>query len=786
MIDGVAPGRGRLDEAVRLAAEVAAFSQHPDAVVRILVRPSKEWRQYADWAEIQFRDTDRTFEVLNKIAPGQKERSPVWQAQKAAMEAFRGDVPHAVVATLGDSRMFTVASFNRSDDLLTIVGAGSTHVGIGTPPTEAHAVPTSGAGPRLGDALTIRPGLGGQRTDGIPTAQQLGAAAWYAVNVLAAREGLAVSDLMPTSTWREVDQQSAWTALEVEDLAATTTSRVPRQEPFEDLKLYLDGTSMNREWVMSIRRHLDSGLTVSMLPDDADSSPGPDDGQQVEGARTVLVNDAGGVLQLAARLGRASDGRIMMRHLDGGSEAAHSVVRLLGIRESERLGVGFWYQGPQAYHSNVQMGQSIMAHARVVLGDRLDELPSSGWEDAGTPGKAANDVAEAVARFRDTGGDVLRLTPDNPQYAVLRDQVAGLMAEELQGDETDPGLAAMWQAFNPKVGASKEHPAGTTIAVAITPDGEPLAAAGYRVADRRIELGVAGGRSGAEDAVTAAIVDGPYRAGYGRSVGTFTASEIAKTYQQAGATINTAPALDAEWLTNVELTRDAARKIVVTADDLRPGLGPERADGFARGLKEFRESGAQLAVLAHADPDARTRLAHLFKTVPSVLDPEQSGRPPALGEEDDDPHRTTVAVIKDGKPITWSTVDSRPGQPIEIIDGARKGRGRDWAAMDWWMANHQARLGRELRSTEPRYHAIYGDDAPIAEADWPLAATQHAIAGVHHREPDGMDAYAAGAGAEPPTSVNSDAIQLPAQPQQPESPAARRPDRNRPDRGTSR
>jgi hypothetical protein len=493
-----------------------------------------------------------------------------------------------------------------------------------------------------------------------------------------------------------------------------------------------------------------------------------------------------------------------MRHIDGESDAAHAVARVVGLREAERLGVGFWHQGPKQFHSNIQLAQSLMRHARSILGDRLDDLPTAGWEDAGTPGAPANEVAEAVARFRDTGGDVLRLTPDEPQYAVLRDRVAGLMAAELQEEnDTDPGLAAMWQAFNPKVGADKQPPAGTAIAVAITPDGEPLAAAGFRDTGYRIELGAAGGRAATgheapghdapahdgpgHDALMAAIVDGPYLRGYGRPIGTFTGGEIADSYQQAGATIGTAPALDAEWLTNVELTKDAAGKIVASAEELRLGLGPQQAEWFVRGLREFRESGAELAVLVHADPDARARLAHLFKTVPSVLDPEKSGWPPALGEESDDPHRTTVAVVKDGKPIAWSTVDSRPGQPIEIIDGARSGRGHDWKAMDWWMTNHQVRLGREMRAAEPLYHAIYGDDALIAGAAWPLAHGRHAVAGVGHREPGGMDAYAAGAGTEPPTSVNSDAIQLPTQPQQTDQSAApRRPDRNRPDRGTSR
>ncbi|MGW6279626.1 hypothetical protein [Kribbella sp. NPDC055071] len=801
----MADGRDREAEAGRLAAAVTAFAQHPDAVVHVVARDSEAWQRYATWAGEQFAETDTTFELLNHVAPGNKDRSPVLQARQAAKQAFEGSAEHVVVATLGESRMFAVAAFERSGNELKIVGAGSTHPSFGVEVPAPAATFHGREG--LAYMLTMRPQLGGRRTDGIPTPEELDAAVWYAVNSIAARDERAVIDSVASNTWRDPGsavggREVTWTAPEVKALANTASSQVPASTAFQSLRTWTDDLAENRLWARAARRQLDNGVTVSVLSDELEGAA-PDDGEEARGARWMFVLDTNGVTRSTATLQRASDGRVVLQGVVEGTPGANTLLTLMGYREAARLGVGLEHRSagePEHQTVTTYSGpriQTIMHNLRTVVGDRLADLPSSGWEDAGTAGAGVDDVAEAVGRFRDSGGDVLRLTPDDPRFETLRSRVGDLVELERLSGEVDPQLTGMWQALNPEPSIDVltgkplegQYPHGTTVAVAISPDGEPLAAVGYRSSGPRIELGAAGSQAGiGSDAVTAVIVDGPFRSSDGHPVGGFAATEIAELYQQAGARVGGASALDAEWLTNVELSGATAEELVDTADALNTGLRPVDLDNLAAGLRGFQDSGAQLAVLSHADPDDRARLAYVFQAVGSPLENGVTGGPPALGEEEDDPHRATIAVVKDGKIEDWATLDARPGQPIEMVDGTKTHDLANLTAIQWWVANHQARLGRDMCVSEPLFAATDpwgGGD--VRDADTSVKEAKFMVDGVHRRVGDGLDAIAEGAGAEPSVSFNSKAIRVPTQPQRPDqSRGPHRPDRKRPDRGTGR
>ncbi|GAA0598641.1 hypothetical protein HPO96_21330 [Kribbella sandramycini] len=788
--------RDRLPEATRLAAEVREFAAYPQTKVLVLTRDTPEWRRYQELAEQAFAATDQPFEAAAKGLGGsaaQKERSPVWQARNAALKVFNGPAQHAVVAALGDSSLFTVAGIERKGSEFRIVGAGSTH-----------------------------PTIGADGNHGVPPAARFGAAAWYAVNHLAAKESRAVVEATPSATWRvpapepiSLDQpiimrlntaaaQTPWNALEVEDLAASTRSRLPEERnPFEALDQPLDRSTNYRDWAIDIRRVLDSGQTTTVLSADDQGAVDPDRGQSPPGLRAVMVNDPSGTPQITGMVGRAADGRVVVRDVEGASRDARTTLILVGMREAEALGVGLDFQGDTPYRTSAKLDE-LIDDVKDVLGPRMDEIPGLGWENAGTPGAAPAEVAAAVTRFSDAGGDVLQFTPDDPRFAALRGQVADRLTAALQvpmdddalrrldgadaaGREVDPELAALWQAMNPSTGTATEtgipgaEPAyaeGTQVAVAIDRDGTPLAAATFRKTDERIELGAAGGQA---DAVRAAIVDGPFRQ-FDKPAGAFVGADVAETYRQAGARIGGTPALDAEWLTNVEVRPDEASRLYYAADRARNGQTPEQLNDLNRQLTRAQAAGTEIVVLDHSDPSARNRAEQLAARMPGCVGAVEGPR--------DDAHRATIAVVQGGQVSAWATVDTTPDRPIELAELSKGMTGEQAAPVDWWMSNHQERLDREVRYSEPLVRAMYGANADPSRFVWNADSSKYRVDGIHHRSGDSFDAMVAQAGSETPgRSADSQPQQQAAQG---EAAQGQRPDTHRgpgtrgPDRGTGR
>jgi hypothetical protein len=680
-----------------------------------------------------------------------------------------------------EHRMFAVITFRRSEGELRIIARGSTHPAIGAAKPRPFATFPDGTRAAVQGA---RPIVAGSQSDGVPTPEQLDAAVWYAVNRLAALEGRAVVD--PAAGPR------VWTAPQVNELTAQTFLRLPKLKSFDDLTTAY-GDSQNRLWAEGVAGLVDGGTTVEVT--DRAEGHTPD----ARNTRWVLVTASDGGAQSKARLRRGADGRVVLQAEQVGTSQTETVMLFMGLREAARLGVAL-SQVPSADVRQVVTAQRFspataatsIRIARDVLGGRMDQLPSLGWENAGTPGASADEVAEKVARFRESGGDVLRLTPSDPRFEIFRQRVQDLLDVEQLGSEVDPGIAAMAQAFGPPWKADPEtglpvdgdFRRGETVAVALAPDGQPLAAVGYRLTLERIELGMAGGQAGMDDALTAAIVDGPLRSSAGLPSSTFTADPLTTAYQQAGARVGTA-ALDAEWLTSVDVTGDEARTLYQTADAARALKDrPVDLDNFVGDLREFKASGAQLAVLSHADPADRTRVDYVLRAVPSMLANDGSGGPPALGEAEDDPHRTTIAVVERGRVATWMTIDATPDRPIEVVDGAAMRGFEDLAAMNWWLSNHQARLGREARFNDAIFQAIETDTEKGPEE--PLDEALFMVNGVHHRAGTEFDGLVEGAGHEPSKSCHSDLVRVPDPPQWGDQGRPPQRDPKKPDRGPER
>ncbi|MEU4193323.1 hypothetical protein AB0E69_15610 [Kribbella sp. NPDC026611] len=836
-------------EVARLVGAVAGFGRQPGSEVRVVARGSAEWNTLADQARDKFLETDQFLEtaqrvreqenaardelvglVIKGLRPGAqewvKERNPVWQARRAALAALEIREPrdpellppvpddeerpeYAVVATAGDRQTFTVATFVRKGEDLRIVGAGSTHPGTAT--ADRGVTSTFSGVPSLGDVLANRPDLGGRRGDDILSAEQLGGAVWYAVNRIAAREGRGVVDAagispVPATDGRIAPREPNWTASQVEELVQETSRQLPEAKSLAAVDAWSDDPARHGKWALLARDGLDNGVTVDVLPDDGDLAAGP---------RLVSIDDHSGKPAQIAVFRLSSAGTIVLDERGKMPDPHRALALLVGLREAARLGVGIHEHGQGGYNASPEYAGEVMRNVRPVLGSRLDDVPSLGWADAGTAGVAADDVAAAVARFHDAGGHVLRLAPEQAQYDVLqgRAELIGDVLERLSGENTadadrDPELAAVLRALKSPAGTAAGQGSGTAIAVAVGEDGKPLAAVGYRDSGQRIRLGVAGGVD--RDALVAAIVDGPYREAEGRPVGVFTTRALAETYQQAGAATGGVVATDAEWLTNVQLSGEAAQTIVEKTDALRPAGDPAIAEFFIAGVQRCRETGAQLAVLSHARAEDRPALDHVFRTVPSITPapnepPSTSSTEPlsaggtglvsagaaeplsadgaepvsggggggAVGE-DAERYRVTLAVVERGRAVAWQTVDTRPGRPVEVVDGSG-GKWYHMAAVDWYVANHQARLGRDLQVAESYHQAMDGPEAKPADSHSPLAESQQLVNGVRLRQVDGMDVYTVGAGGEPPPSTNSHYVHVPRQPAQADQSAAPRP-----------
>ena len=686
-------GPGPLSDASLMASGVQAFRRHPQATVEMVSRGSQGWAKYAALAEQQYRQTHNMFYTMTKglgVAP--RDTSPLWQSRRAATEALgpQSTAEYAVIASIGN--MFTVATVVRSGDDLLVVGAGTTHPGAGGVDTSQFAV---------------------------PGVDQFGDTMWYALNRLAAKERRTLVERVPSS-WLGAKRQL--TADDVEQLSEAATSMLPgATNPFPVLDQSPDAPTA-RAWMVRVNNFLRNGGTVS-VQDHGE----PTDAGRIAGART-LVASIDGVPQATLTVARTADGSIKDLGLTNPTDTgAFEALRLVTLLESARSGAPAVRRGGETMPP--ASSADLVAMAGGVLGERMDELPTLGWENAGASTTSLEEVAAEVGHFRNSGGGVRVLTPQDPDFVALREKVRVAMLGELAGGPRVPaGLGAVWQAFEPP-GGSAEHPVGTAVVVAVDSAGMPVAAAAVQDTGHRLLLGTIGHTGSNPSAATAAVVDGVYRMAGKRPVAGYLSEPMAQAYGRAGARVGGPAAADATFLTGVGLDASAAAQITDQVDRQVPGPGPDDLDRLAMRLSGFQVHGGAVSVFDHATESGRRKAAGAVEAIhyatgrapSSVQDPTVSGQVTVVAHVRGEPRAFVRFSTADG---TFQEIDSDA-----ISDAASNPTSDDHGAEAAvrYAVSHQV-VSRGLTIADP---------IPSGEATWDARKSQYLLTGIKHRLGDG-------------------------------------------------
>ncbi|MDX2968687.1 hypothetical protein [Kribbella solani] len=716
-----------------LAAGVAACAGRPDVKVHVIGRASPKWADYAARLNRDFAVTDRVARTLEQGLPGIG-RGPGWYLQRAAAEALTAaGAEHALLVEAGEYGPLAVVTFQRKDGGLVVVGGGTTF-----PP---------GASPEAA----------------LPSAEEAGRTAQYALASMAAQEILSVSHEAPPEFWhgpRALESQGlsggvdgqrrdnsapAWTAADALHLAEQVTRRqAGGKHPFPDVESYHIAEPGFRRWATQLRSWIERGGSIKVYdhgdpeqraaaaqailelasdPNDAVMPPIPDR----SGVRTMVAMMDGKASGLVTT-GRGADGNLhLMRFYGSDDLGAARATELMLTEAAARSGCPV-IASRTGLIANTKVNQEInwsqprawAAQLRSRL-RQLDPKADSGMTEIlgalDRPGTSTADPADpatlaaSVQRFRQAGGHVLYLEASDPRLAELRKKVAKPPA--VYGTAlSDAG--SLSRVLHPTVHDDGVWmPANDTrrVAVAVV-DGVPVAAAAVRETDHRIELGMLAPAPETADALNAAIVEGVYaRVEDQKPLVMFRPDVEARSGQLEayGLNVTGMRAYDDHRRVEVRLplgVRDALRR----ADRAAGWVDAQSLDHTAEQLTRFQDAGGSVRRLDHSVEAERVEAERVVaedvvRGVPGNLDPV----PPVNGR------RVTVVAQSERHGPAYVTFDETPGNGIEVVQmNARQDDGAGQAAR-YWFAGHLAETGQaavpqKQISMFDRMEGIWGPD----------------------------------------------------------------------------
>ncbi|MEU4190748.1 hypothetical protein AB0E69_02525 [Kribbella sp. NPDC026611] len=700
--------RRLLETLTSMTEGVNAFVSRPGATVRVISRASGgEWRRYAQRVGETFTETNQLTETLRRGLPG-LDHGPGWRSQRAAVAALAHfEAEDAVVVEAGDDGPVTVVTFRRTDDGLVVVGGGTTF-------------PSAPSG-ELGAAS-------------LPSGEEAGWAAQYALASIAVQETRTLSHEVPPDTWHGPRSRGGRRTISKEGQVRSTaptwlaedlrylTERVPLRHPFPQLGSGVEDGP--RRWSTELKVWIDRGGTLEVYdhgdPEQRDAAelalltigtdvnllaanPLPDR----PGVRTIVATVAGRPRALITA-GRNANGDLHVLRCFGQGDPGAGRAAALAMLEAARRTGGAISFSPIAAREFAGTEEHSLSSAQVAnetywVRRHLEDLdkPTVTKLDGllgvldGVPGEppvGADALAASMQRFREAGGDVLFLKPSEPAFMAMQEQVSEtLWVAAVSADgAVHRGTSDMWRALNSK---TSDREGEQMVAVAVL-DGAPVAAVGVNVATGATELGTFGAVPEADDALVAAVVEATYRrTSLLQPVTMFAREGEVRPEQLAavGLQVTGARALDDDRRFEVRLP-EVWRQAVIAAEERTGWPGGRRLDQIAEVLTDFQDANGAVVRLDHADAADR-ELAE--ETVRAVLDknpvrqPEEPV-PPVNG------NRVTIVAQSDAHGPAYLTFDETPAGQLEVVDVATTGY--DFTAREatrYWFCEQLAARGQD-------------------------------------------------------------------------------------------
>ncbi|MDX2968692.1 hypothetical protein [Kribbella solani] len=665
----------RMDAANSIAAGLKEFAARPGTTVRVVAKTAPEWREYVHRVWNTVLDTQHLVETFRQAMPEHQPAAEVLSQQRAAVDALaHEEAEYAVVAEDGGNGPLTVVTLTVAGDRLVVVGGGTTFL------------------PRVPEGATL------------PIGEQAGCAVRYALATLAVQQSQAVENRVPAGSWYGQQAGPSWSVDDVQFVAEMVVSLQPDgADPYPEVSAHLLGTDEYRRWATQLDSWVESGGGVEVY-DHADEeqhevveqlllSLDPSPARMVEhpipqrpGVRTIVVT-MNGEPQGAVTVGHDAAGDLHVLQLVPSADAgANRAAELMMYEAAIRAGGGVSF-APQSSASPGQELHAVSAldsaeHAGKLRG-HLDRVNPAGgirmWkliktldDVSGRPAAApAVDPAVLAARvqaFRVAGGDVLVFGRSDPAFAEWQGKAADRMAAAMGPDGTvPPDVDGLWRVFNPPAvesgGAAFGEP---RVAIAVV-DGVPVAAAAVNGIGSRLELGVLGAVSGADDGLVAAVVDGVYPMALKsrEPLTMLRGDEEAARLASFGLEVTGVHPVDDQRLVQVQLSKDAQRAISVAVGE----TGWARASQLnfeARALGAFQEQKhGSVRRLDHGVAAERAAAEEAIRTVqdrPDMPQPD-SPVPPVNGE------RFTVLAQCD-ESSAYISFDETPDGRIEVVDVA--------------------------------------------------------------------------------------------------------------------
>ncbi|MFF0339959.1 hypothetical protein [Kribbella sp. NPDC004875] len=737
------PNQHQQGTVASIAAGVSGFVSRPGATVRVIAkRSAADWQRYSRRVGNTFAETEHLTETLRRGLPG-IDRGPGWRSQRAAVDALaHQDAEYALVAEVGDDGPMTVVTFRRDNDDLVVVGGGTTF-----PPAAV-----------LGDVS-------------LPSGEQAGYATQYALASIAARETLNLSHQVSPDTWhgpRALEARrmiwsngqagstksaaQTWTADDVRHIAEQVALRqADGRDPFPQVQSAVAGGQGPRRWATELKGWLDRGGTLEVYdhadPMDRDAAglamleivpgshllaqnPLPDK----PGVRTLVAMADGRPRGLITTGQKATGDVHVLRFLGTADVGAKRAIEFAMLQSAGLRGgaVSFSEAGAIEYMGNREYSVSS-ADAKSITARMESNLRHLDKESAArlaevlkvldTPTVPSADpaaLAAGVQRFREAGGDVLLLGSSDPRLADLRERASDEVwaaAGDADGS-VQPGVDGMWRALN----SEESH---QLVAVAVL-DGAPVAAASVRNVGPRWELGTFGAVPGADDALTAAVVDGVYERSYRQTPVTMFLTDAEAASEQLpalGLQVTDVRPLDDE--TRVQVFLPDATRVAIVSAEAKSGWPTARGlDQVSQLLTDFREANGSVRRLDHAVDADRELATEIVRDVQSDNKVKQSEIPvpPVNG------NRVTVAAQSDEHGPAYITFDETPDGGIEVVDVAAKGY--DYTAREatrYWFCDQTTQRGQE-----PVLHERM-NDIERARGTWETAPSRYFVTGMQNR-----------------------------------------------------
>ncbi|GAA1595142.1 hypothetical protein GCM10009804_59730 [Kribbella hippodromi] len=722
-----------------IAAGVSSFLGRSGGTVRVIDKGSAEWERYAQQLRDRLAETDKLTETLRRGLSGIG-HGPVLQAQQAAVDALAdAEAEHAQLVEAGENGPVTVVSFRRKDGELVVVGGGSTF-----PPTPV-AGPVAVSGPSAFTALPV-----GARADApVPSGEEAGYVAQYALASIAAQETLSLSHQVSPVPWHGpralesrrligLDGQTrgikapTWPAADVRHIAEQVTLRqADGRHPFPNVQTHQVGRSGFRRWATDLKSWIDNGGTIEVYDH---SDPVQRDAAGL--AMLTLVGDAGalavlpipeqsGVRTMVAMTdgrarglittGRNANGDLhVLRYMSTYDRGAARAVELMMTEAAVRTGgsVSFSPAGAIEYTGDTETeiraadAANWASQIRINLlqldrstSERMTELLTALDVPALSP-LDPTELAASVQRFREAGGDVLYLSPSDPRFVALQEQASEtLWAAAASPDGTvPPGADSLWRVLNPPAPDHEINRHGDDdrrVAVALV-DGMPVAAAAIRDTGYRYELGTLAAAPGAEDALAAAVVEGVHQRAYSQApLVMFRPEAEARSEQLAayGLEVTGVRALDDDSRVEVRLP-DTVRNSIVDADRATGWANSRLLDLAAMGIEDFRKANEH-GTVRRLDHSVEAERVAAEEVVSAVLAnpgtrPSELPIPPVNG------NRVTVVAQSENHGPAYITFDETPAGGFEVVDVNAKRL--DYAARDvarYWLSDRLAESGQD-------------------------------------------------------------------------------------------